>query len=114
MQITFIAYGTRGDVQPAIALGRALRARGHQLRLLASQHDKSWIESYGLTAAPARVDMTAIMASDAGRDWTEQGNQPLKQLQIMKRLLDEHGLGLMQDAWQAVQGSDLVISSFTS
>src|SRR5215510_669655 len=101
MQITFIAYGTRGDVQPAIALGRALRARGHEVRLLASLHDKPWIERYGLSAAPARVDMTAIMANDGGSDWAEQGNQPVKQLRIKKRLLDEHGLGLMQDAWQA-------------
>ncbi len=114
MQITLIAYGTRGDVQPALALGGALRARGHAVRLLASAHYKDWIEGYGLTAVPAKVDFTDIMASEAGRDWAEQGNQPLKQLQIMKRLLDEHGLALMQDAWQGVQGSDLIISSFTS
>ena len=114
MQITIIAYGTRGDVQPALALGGALRARGHAVRLLASVHYKDWIESFGLTAVPAKIDFTDIMSSDAGHEWSEQGNQPLKQLRIMKQLLDEHGLALIQDAWQGVQGSDLIISSFTS
>jgi sterol 3beta-glucosyltransferase len=114
MQMTIIAYGTRGDVQPALALGRALRARGHSVRLLASQPFKDWIEGIGLTAVPARVDVQALMTGELGNEWAEIGNQPLKQMRLMKRMLDQYGLAMMQDAWQGCQGSDLIISSFTS
>jgi len=114
VQITLIAYGTRGDVQPALAIGKALRAHGHGVRLLASAHFKPWIERHGLAAVPATVDIQALMTSAAGNEWAEVGNQPVQQLRVMKRLLDENGLALINDAWQGVQGSDLVISSFTS
>ena len=114
MQITLIAYGTRGDVQPALAIGRALRAHGHGVRLLASAHFKDWIESHGLTAVPATVDIQALMNSELGNEWAEIGNQPAKQMRVMKKLLDDNGLAMIRDAWQGVQGSDLIVSSFTS
>lgn len=31
-RITIIAFGTRGDAQPAIALGKGLQAAGHGLK----------------------------------------------------------------------------------
>src|SRR6185369_3049716 len=105
MQITFIAYGTRGDVQPALALGRALVLRGHQVRVLASVNFKDWIERFGLTAVPATVDIQALMTSGAGSEWAEVGTQPMKQIQVMKKLLDENGLAMMRDAWRGLQGS---------
>jgi len=114
MKITFIAYGTRGDVQPALALAKALHAKGYAIRILASPNFKGWIESYGLEAAPARVDVQALMQGEGGSDWVEHGTDPMKQLQVMKKLIDENGLAMINDAWQAGQGSDLIISSFTS
>jgi UDP:flavonoid glycosyltransferase YjiC (YdhE family) len=62
-RITIIASGTRGDVQPAIALGVALRDGGHAVRVLAGSGFGAWIEAHGLDAAPSRVDMQAVMAS---------------------------------------------------
>lgn len=114
MKITFIAYGTRGDVQPALALGRALHAHGHAVCILASPNFKGWIEGYGLEAAPATVDVQALMQGDGGNDWVEHGTNPFKQLQVMQRLINQHGFDLIQDAWLACQGSDLIVSSFTS
>ncbi|HEX5692879.1 MAG TPA: glycosyltransferase, partial [Roseiflexaceae bacterium] len=29
-----LAFGTRGDVQPVVALGKALKAVGHRVRIL--------------------------------------------------------------------------------
>jgi sterol 3beta-glucosyltransferase len=114
MQISLIAYGTRGDVQPALAIGQALAARGHAVRLLASANFKDWIEQHGLAVAPATVDIQALMAGALGGEWSEVGNQPLKQMQVIKKLLDEHGPAMMRDAWQGLRGSDLILSSFTS
>lgn len=35
MRITTLTYGSRGDVQPYIAVGRGLQRAGHQVRLAA-------------------------------------------------------------------------------
>jgi len=114
MKITFIAYGTRGDVQPAIALGKALQTRGHQVRLLASPNFRAWIEGHGLEVWPAKVDVQAVMNSEGGRDWVQQGNNPLRELQLMRRLLRQHGLEMALDAWEACQDTEVIISQFTS
>src|SRR5690606_30520576 len=112
--ITFIAYGTRGDVQPAIAVGKALHQRGHTVRILAGANFAGWIEQHGLRPLPTSIDMQALMASEGGRDWVEEGHNPVVQLRIMRQRLDKHGMQIAQDAWAACQGSDLIISSFTS
>ncbi|MCA9957244.1 MAG: glycosyltransferase, partial [Anaerolineales bacterium] len=112
--ITFIAYGTRGDVQPAIALGKALQQQGHTVRILAGNNFANWIQQHSLVSLPTQIDMQALMASEGGRDWVEKGHNPVVQLRIMRQLLDKHGMQIAQDAWDACQGSDLIVSSFTS
>lgn len=114
MKITIIAFGTRGDVQPAVALGQALAARKHEVRLLASPNFTSWIEHHGLEALSAKVDIQALMMSEGGHAWVEQGNNPIKQMRVMKKLLDQHGLAMMRDAWRACEGAEAIVSSFTS
>jgi UDP:flavonoid glycosyltransferase YjiC (YdhE family) len=116
MRLTFIAFGTRGDVQPAIALGQALQTHGHHVRLLASAHFKPWIESHGLEAAETGVDVQAVMESEGGQDWVEHGTNPLRQLRVMKALLDKSGWAMMTDAWNACRDAraEVVVSSFTS
>ncbi len=38
MRIVLIALGTRGDVQPMLALGQGLQAAGHQVRIIAGSN----------------------------------------------------------------------------
>lgn len=114
MKITFLAYGTRGDVQPPLALAKTLQGRGHQVRISASSNFTDWIEIHGIESAPTAVDIQALMASEGGLEWIEHGTKQIRQLRIMTNLLKQHGMTMMQDAWDACQGSDMVISSFTS
>lgn len=114
MKMTIVASGTRGDVQPMLALGKALQACGHTVSILASSHFAAWISQHGLTPATATVDIQAVMQSAGGAAWAEQGNNPIKQMRIMQTLINEHGLALMHDAWRACQGAEVLFSSFTS
>lgn len=113
-RITIIASGTRGDVQPAIALGKTLQTAGYRVRLLASRGFRDWVEGHGLEAAPAQVDIQAVMASEGGREWVERGHNPLVQQRVMRKLIDKFGAQLIREAWAACQDADAVISSFTS
>ena len=113
-RITLIASGTRGDVQPAIALGVGLRDAGYRVRILAGSTFRAWIEAHGLEAAPSRVDMQAVMASPAGRAWVQSGHRPLRQQRLMREIVDEHGADLIRDAADAAADADLLLSGFTS
>lgn len=112
--IVIIAFGTRGDVQPAIALGKALHGRGYRVRLVASANFRAWIEAHGLEVAPSQVDIQAIMRSEGGVEWVEKGTNPMAQMRLMKRLLVRSGDQMVWDAWLGSQDADVVISSFTS
>jgi len=72
--ITIIASGTRGDVQPVVALGSRLQTYCYRVSILASSRFAPWIEQHGLTAAPASIDVQAVMQSAGGEAWAEQGN----------------------------------------
>ena len=73
MDIMLTASGTRGDVQPALALSLGLRQAGHTVRIAAGANFKPWIESYGFDCLPL-LDMEAMMQSQDGIRWVEQGN----------------------------------------
>ena len=51
MKITILAVGTRGDVQPYVALGLGLQAAGHQVQLASIGVFKKFVISQGLNFA---------------------------------------------------------------
>jgi vancomycin aglycone glucosyltransferase len=67
MRILLASHGTRGDVQPVVALGVALKARGHRVRLVAPANFVTWIRSFGLDAQSDGIDVEALLrASGSG------------------------------------------------
>jgi UDP:flavonoid glycosyltransferase YjiC (YdhE family) len=61
MKILLAPFGTRGDIQPLIALGLALRARGHCVEIAAPDDFGNWIESFGLVFHPAGINVKATL-----------------------------------------------------
>lgn len=52
MRVLLITWGSRGDIQPFVALGETLRTAGHDVVLCASASAKSLAESRAITFAP--------------------------------------------------------------
>lgn len=48
MDILLIAIGSHGDVHPFVGIGRALAARGHQVRIATNEHFARMVKSAGL------------------------------------------------------------------
>jgi sterol 3beta-glucosyltransferase len=48
LHFTFLTIGSRGDVQPYIALAKPLMADGHRVRIATHGEYKEWIESVGV------------------------------------------------------------------
>lgn len=112
MHIVLVATGTRGDVQPIIALGLGLKAAGHHIRIVAGSNFVQWIESFGLEAYPT-MDMEALMRSEAGISWVESANQR-QQLRAMKTLLDTMGEPMSHDFIEGTRDADLIVGGFVS
>src|ERR1700712_2192806 len=52
MHYAILTYGSRGDVQPFIALALGLQKRGHKVTVAAAENFKSFVESYALPFFP--------------------------------------------------------------
>jgi vancomycin aglycone glucosyltransferase len=61
MRILLASHGTRGDVQPIVALGVALKARGHVVELVIPSNFLSWARSFGLEAQSDGTDVKALL-----------------------------------------------------
>ena len=59
MKLVLAAYGTRGDIEPSIAVGRELARRGHDVRMAVPPDLVGFAEGSGLTAEPYGLDTQA-------------------------------------------------------
>ncbi len=60
MRILLAPHGTRGDVQPIVALAVALRARGHIVSLTVPADFVSWVRGYGFATESDGIDVEAL------------------------------------------------------
>ena len=112
MLIVLVASGTRGDVQPMIALGNALRTAGYHIRIVAGSNFTGWIESFGLEAHPT-VDIEALMRSESGIQWAESRG-PLQQLKCMKEIMNGLREETVRETLNGVRGANLILGGFVS
>ena len=61
MHVLIMTLGSRGDVQPYLALGRELRKRGHEVTLSTGRGFEAMIEAAGLQAAPLSDDVRDLL-----------------------------------------------------
>ncbi len=76
MRVTLLAVGSRGDVQPMIALGRGLTASGHEVLLATHPRFRQAVVDQGLDFAPlAEGDLSRGVETAAGRRWIQTGSK---------------------------------------
>ena len=61
MKFTIVTIGSRGDVQPFLALGKGLQDRGHRVRICAMHVFQDVIEEEGFEYAPMAGDAREVM-----------------------------------------------------
>ncbi len=111
MRITLFTIGSRGDIQPYVALGLGLQAAGHSVRLAAHNEFERFIRSRGLDIFPVEGNPRAMLESDAGRDWLESANNPLAFFKKLGELSEQIMDQFLVDIWDACQETDAIIIS---
>lgn len=61
LHFTFLTIGSRGDVQPYIALAKGLQADGHRVRIATHGEFKEWIEGQGIEYGYVGGDPAELM-----------------------------------------------------
>ena len=73
-RIAMIALGSRGDVQPYIALGKGLQTAGHDVRILTHEDYEPLVAAHGLAFRLMKGNVQAIVESPEMRELLAKGN----------------------------------------
>jgi len=107
MRIAIIASGSRGDVEPYVALGKGLQAAGHVVRLVTHENFESLVTSHGVEFWPVAGSVQDVAESMAAL--IENGNF-LAILAQMGKEAQRGALALTGASLAACRGMDLIVA----
>jgi sterol 3beta-glucosyltransferase len=113
MHTTIVTVGTRGDVQPYLALGLGLKDAGFRVRLATQSIYAPLIQSHGLEFAVISGDPRATMERQSGQDWQRSGRNLFALAKSMREVFaGENLIRAFDDTLAACQGTDAILYAF--
>ena len=113
MKIGIFTYGTRGDVQPYIALALGLIDRGHEVTIAAPENFKNLAAGFGIGFHPLVGDAEREMNSTAGQKVVQTGNT-IKLLKFFYEALHTIRHPLRQSYLDAAAKVDFIVANLAT
>ncbi len=111
MKITIIAFGSRGDVQPAVALGVGLQAAGHKVKLASYAPFEKLATVYGLDYKLVRGDIMSFMDNDEVLEMLASGrSNPLGLLRNIRDFVRQDVKLSVEDVMSACEGAEVLVA----
>ncbi len=107
MNVTILTYGSRGDVQPYLALAVGLQMRGHRVKLAAPHRFADFVAGYNVPFVPLAGDPEEI-----SRRFNDAGNNAWKMVNGIREYVNSIALDVTRDAFAACDDADLIVHSF--
>lgn len=107
MKFVILATGTRGDVQPFVALAQGLIVAGHEAVLAAPGSFEPFVRSHGVSFAPMGTDYAALLESAEGK--AALSGNPVQVVRILRQTVFPMMRRMLDDAWEAAQGANALI-----
>jgi UDP:flavonoid glycosyltransferase YjiC (YdhE family) len=108
--VVIFAAGSRGDVQPFLALGRVLACQGDTVRMIASTRYHHLISEAGLEFRPLSTDPAEIITSAEGQDLLSGRNNPVAFIRGISNVLRPRMRCVLDQARAGAEGADLVLA----
>lgn len=110
MHISILALGTRGDIQPSLALAQTLAGRGHAVRFISHPGFAGLAGGRGVEFCPLAA-MQGELASPLGKDLFAKGLAPLRSFRVTAALAKRYSLEWSRQSCALATGSDCVIGT---
>lgn len=110
MKIGIYTYGTRGDVQPYVALALGLMERGHHVTLAAPSDFKGFVEGFGVSFFSLYGNAEQIMNSPEGQRVLHTENS-IKLMRHFFRVLNAMREPLRKSYFESISQVDCVIAN---
>ena len=108
--ITIIALGSRGDVQPILALGHGLQGAGYTVRIATHESQRRFVARHGFEFRLVRPDFGAMLQDQRVRDSMERGNlHMIVSFFAIVREIREDLQHMSEDMLAACRGADAIV-----
>ena len=115
MRVCILTLGSRGDVQPYVALARGLDAAGYSTALLAAPSFRSFIEANGVEWRSFDTgDPRALLQSEEARSLVRGMANPVRLVREMTRLIEPLLEKGYTEAWQNTADADAILVAPTA
>jgi sterol 3beta-glucosyltransferase len=109
MRLVIIASGSRGDVEPYLALGKGLQQAGHGVRLVTHETYHDLVTSHGVEFCPVEGNPQGVAMSAEMRQRIAGGNF-LSIMALMAREAKRSALDMAEATLAACQEADLLLA----
>lgn len=106
MNILIFSLGSRGDVQPYLALAVGLQQADHRITLATSPEFAPLIEGYGVGMHPVRISLQALMQQPEMRAILRKGNI-VQQFRAAQGVMNK-SFEAIDDFWVAAQAVEVI------
>src|SRR5947209_1449992 len=96
MKIAILTFGSRGDVQPLVALGLGLQRADHAVRMVISPNFESLVREHGLDFMMMRDDARFLTDQNEQQKRSQSGQNLVMRISFMQERMRE-------DSWMACQ-----------
>lgn len=107
MHVLLTSIGSRGDIQPLLALATELQTLGHQALICAAPNFQQWVESYGVSFMPTGIDLEKWTKSSAA------SQPPSRPTPEQRQQLARYSVISNFEGLKAAKGADLMVVAGT-
>lgn len=107
MRALFSTIGSRGDVQPVVALASHLKGLGHEVSVCVPPDFREWIESLGIAVIPIGPEVRSFARS---RPMGTQPQTPLT-LEQRRQMVEASVAAQFETLTSAAQGCDAIVAA---
>ena len=106
MRAFFLTIGSRGDVQPVVALASHLKALGHEVNVCVPPDFREWVENPGIPVTPIGPEVRRFAAS---RPTGTQPQTPLTAAQ-RRQMMEATVAAQFETLTSAAQECDVIVA----
>lgn len=111
MRVLLLGMGSRGDVQPLVALGERLRRRGYAVSLAAPADLGHVVTGNGVDFEPFSFDLEGPLRDGLGRESLRgSATHQVREARLMRQVMAERAGALADDVTRLVEQADAVVS----
>jgi UDP:flavonoid glycosyltransferase YjiC (YdhE family) len=118
MKIVLACYGSRGDVEPSVVVGRELLSRGHDVQMAVSPNLVSFTEATGIPAVAYGVDTKTVVEAQRNY-WAYAFRAPWKVQKLrkiareIKEINSRCSEKMTETLVSITEGADLLVTGLT-